>query len=96
MGRQKNLENMTHEERCEYWEKKREKDASDRENLIQDMEAQQPDMIKAIKELKQIAYQIGTEMQYEGAEAIWVSDMHKLIDRAEKVDALFNLENHDV
>jgi len=91
MGRQKNFENMTHEERCEYWEKKRAKETADRGALIQEMETQQPEMITAVKELKVIAYQIGTEMQYEGAEAIWVSDMHKLIERAEKVGTLFNM-----
>mgnify|MGYP003109051130 FL=1 len=91
MGRQKNFENMTHEERCEYWEKKRAKETADRGALIQEMETQQPEMITAVKELKAIAYQIGTEMQYEGAEAIWVSDMHKLIERAERVGTLFNM-----
>jgi len=91
MGRQKNFENMTHEERCEYWEKKRAKETADRGALIQEMETQQPEMITAVKELKAIAHQIGVEMQYEGAEAIWVSDMHKLIDRAERVGHLFNM-----
>ena len=91
MGRHKNVENMSHEERCEYWAKKREKETADRGALVQEMEAQQPDMIKAVNELRLIAYQIGTEMQYEGAETIWVSDMHKLIDRAETVGTLFNL-----
>ena len=91
MGRQKNFENMTHEERCEYWEKKRAKETADRGALIQEMETQQPEMITAVKELKAIAYQIGIEMQYEGAEAIWVSDMHKLIERAERVGTLFNM-----
>ena len=91
MSRQKNFENMTHEERCEYWEKKREKETADRGALVQEMEAQQLDMIEAVNELRLIAYQIGTEMQYEGAETIWVSDMHKLIDRAETVGTLFNL-----
>jgi len=92
MGRQKNFENMTHEERCAYWEKKREKEIADRGNLIQEIAAQQPEMLAAVKELKSIAHQIGTEMQYEGAETIWVSDMHKLIDRAERVGTLFNIE----
>ena len=91
MGRQKNFENMTHEERCEYWEKKRAKETAVRGALIQKMETQQPEMITAVKELKAIAYQIGIEMQYEGTGAIWVSDMHKLIERAEKVGTLFNM-----
>ena len=91
MGRQKNFENMTHEERLAYWEKKREEETADRGALVQEMEAQQPDMIKAVNELRLIAHQIGTEMQYEGPETIWVSDMHKLIDRAETVGTLFNL-----
>ena len=91
MGRQKNFENMTHEERLAYWEKKREEETADRGILIQEIAAQQPEMLAAVKELKSIAHQIGTEMQYEGPETIWVSDMHKLIDRAETVGTLFNL-----
>jgi len=93
MGRQKNFENMTHEERCEYWEKKRAKETADRGALIQEMEKQHPEMVTAVKELREIAYHIGIEMQYEGPETIWVSDMHKLINKAEQVGTLFNMRD---
>ena len=94
MGRQKNFENMTHRERCAYFEKKREKETADREALIQEIAERQPEMLQAVEELRRIAHQIGTELQCEGGGAIWVSDMHKLIDTTEAVRELFGLRDY--
>ena len=92
MGRQKNFENMTHEERCAYWEKKRKKDAADRAELIAQIEEVKPEMIAAVRELAAIAADVAEDLQLYGVTNISVQQMHDLIDAAEQTRSLFNAE----
>ena len=90
MGRHKNLENMTHKERCAYWEKKREKDAADRAALIAQMEEAQPQMIEAVRALISIAADVADDLQMDGVDNISVRSMHELMDTANETRNLFN------
>jgi len=92
MGRHKNLENMTHEERCAYWEKKRKKDAADRAELIAQMEEAQPQMIAAVRALISIAADVADDLQMDGVDNISVRSMHELMDAANETRSLFNAE----
>ena len=90
MGRQKNFENMTHKERCAYWEKKRKKDAADRAELIAQMEEAQPQMIEAVRALISIAADVADDLQMDGVDNISVRSMHELMDTANETRNLFN------
>lgn len=85
----KNTAEMTHEELIEHHRKEREKASKERDKMISHLS---PDMIQAVKELKETASSVGETMQFEGSEYVWVSDMHKLIDRANSVNSLFNFD----
>lgn len=88
MGRQKNLENMTHEERLKYWEKKREEEAAERLELLSHLS---DEMTDAVNKLAEVAADVGDDMQCYGSNSITVNRMHDLIDRSAEVRRLFNI-----
>lgn len=85
----KDTKEMTHKELIEHHKKEREKEAKARDKMISHLS---PEMIQAVKDLREIASSVGETMQFEGSEYVWVSDMHKLIDRANSVNSLFNFD----
>ena len=91
-GRPKNFENMTHEERCEYWAKQREQEAMVREALLFQLRDKYPSMLESVEALVNAANSIGEDLQWHGVEAISCADMHKLIDTAHTVRRLFHLD----
>ena len=92
MGRPKNFENMTVEERQEYWAKQREQEAMVREALLFQLKDKYPSMLEAVDELSKVADRIGDCLQWEGPQFISVDDMHKLIDNKNTVRSLFHLD----
>ena len=92
MGRPKNFENMTHEERIEYHAKQREQEAMVREALLFQLRDKYPAMIENVEELTKVASSIGDDLQWHGIEAVTCQDMHKLIDTANAVRRLFHLD----
>ena len=91
MGRQKNLENMSQNEKIEHWAKVREKDAVDREELIAQMEESKPHMLESIKQLINIADDVAEDLQMDGVDNISVRQMHELMDAARETRNLFNV-----
>jgi hypothetical protein len=92
MGRPKNYENMTHEERMEYHVKQREQEAMVREALLFQLRDKYPSMIENVEALVNVANSIGDDLQWHGIEAVTCQDMHKLIDTANAVRRLFHLD----
>ncbi len=92
MGRPKNFENMTHEERIEYHAKQREQEAMVREALLFQLRDKYPSMIENVEALVNVANSIGDDLQWHGIEAVTCQDMHKLIDTANAVRRLFHLD----
>jgi len=92
MGRPKNFENMTVEERQEYWAKKREQEAMVREALLFQLKDKYPSMLEAVDELSKVADRIGDCLQWEGPQFITCEEMHKLIDNKNIVRNLFHLD----
>jgi len=92
MGRPKNYENMTHEERMEYHVKQREQEAMVREALLFQLRDKYPSMIENVEALVNVANSIGDYLQWHGIEAVTCQDMHKLIDTANAVRRLFHLD----
>ena len=92
MGKAKNFENMTHEERMEYWENERKKEAVVREALLFQLRDKYPSMLESVEELVKISGSIGVDLQWHGLEAITCQDMHKLIDSAHAVTRLYHLD----
>ena len=92
MGKAKNFENMTHEERMEYWENERKKEAMVREALLFQLRDKYPSMLESVEELAKISGSIGVDLQWHGLEAITCQDMHKLIDSAHAVTRLYHLD----
>jgi hypothetical protein len=92
MGRPKNYENMTHEERMEYHVKQREQEAMVREALLFQIRDKYPSMIENVEALVNVANSIGDDLQWHGIEAVTCQDMHKLIDTANAVRRLFHLD----
>jgi len=92
MGRPKNFEDMTIEERQEYWAKQREQEAMVREALLFQLRDKYPSMLESVEELVKISGSIGVDLQWHGLEAITCQDMHKLIDTANTVRRLFHLD----
>lgn len=92
MGRPKNYENMTHEERMEYHTKQREQEAMVREALLFQLRDKYPSMIENVEALVNVASSIGDDLQWHGIEAITCQDMHKLIDTSNAVRRLFHLD----
>ena len=91
MGRQKNLENMSQNEKIEHWAKVREKDAVDREELIAQIEESKPHMLESIKQLINIADDVAEDLQMDGVDNISVRQMHELMDAARETRNLFNV-----
>jgi len=91
MGRSKNFENMTHEERCEFWAKERMREQRERQAIIDTM---QPDMIEAVKKLRHIAWDVSTDMMQSGVDHITVKQMQDLHDASESINRLFNIEEN--
>ena len=92
MGRPKNFENMTVEERQEYWAKQREHEAMVREALLFQLKEKYPSMLEAVNELSKIADRIGDCLQWEGPQFVTCEEMHKLIDTKNTVRNLFHLD----
>ena len=92
MGRPKNFENMTHEEKLEFYAKQREQEAMVREALLFQLRDKYPSMIESVEALANIAGSIGEDLQWHGVEAVTCADMHKLIDTAHAVRRLFHLD----
>ena len=92
MGRPKNFDNMTHDERLEYWQKKREQEAMVREALLFQLRDKYPSMLESVEALTKIAGSVGDDLQWYGIEAVTVAEMHKLIDSVNTVKHLFHLD----
>ena len=92
MGRHKNVENMSQDERIAHWARVREKDAADRAELIAQIEETKPEMIAAVRALITIAADVADDLQCYGADNISVRQMHDLIDAAQQTRNLFNAE----
>tara|TARA_Y200000002_G_scaffold227882_1_gene188132 strand:+ start:31 stop:327 length:297 start_codon:yes stop_codon:yes gene_type:complete len=95
MGRPKNYENMTHEERMEYHTKQREQEAMVREALLFQLRDKYPSMIENVEALVKVASSIGEDLQWHGIEAVSCQDMHKLIDSAHAVTRLYHLDKDE-
>ena len=87
----KELHEMTHEERIEYYEKEREKEAAVRSALLFSIENKYPSMLEAVNELVKASKDIGEDLQFYGANTVTVNQMHELIDSAQRVSNLFHL-----
>jgi|TARA_E500000318_G_scaffold2126_1_gene3051 hypothetical protein len=92
MGRPKKIEDMTMEERQEYWAKQREQEAMVREALLFQLRDKYPSMLESVEELVKISGSIGVDLQWHGLEAITCQDMHKLLDSAHAVTRLYHLD----
>jgi hypothetical protein len=90
MGRHKNVENMSQEERIAHWARVREKDAADRAALIAQIEETKPEMIAAVRELTAIAADVAEDLQLYGVANVSVQQMHDLLDAAQQTRSLFN------
>lgn len=95
MTKQKNFENMTLEEKQEYWRKEREQEAMVREALLHQLRDKYPSMLEAVDELSKVASSIGEDLQWHGVEAVTCAEMHKLIDGASAVRRLYHLDVSD-
>lgn len=91
----KELHEMTHEERIEYYEKEREKEAAVRSALLFSIENKYPSMLEAVSNLVDASKDIGEDLQFYGAETVTVHQMHKLIDSAVTVTNLFHLNKEE-
>jgi hypothetical protein len=91
----KELHEMTHEERIEYYEKEREKEAAVRSALLFSIENKYPSMLEAVSNLVDASKDIGEDLQFYGAETVTVNQMHKLIDSAVTVTNLFHLNKEE-
>lgn len=94
-GRPKNFENMTIEERQEYWAKQREQEAMVREALLFQIRDKYPSMLESVEALVKVASSIGEDLQWHGIEAVSCQDMHKLIDSAHAVTRLYHLDKEE-
>lgn len=83
---------MTIEERQEYWRKQREQEAAVREALLHQLHDKYPSMLEAVDELSKVASSIGDDLQWHGPEGVTVTEMHKLIDGAHTVRRLYHLD----
>lgn len=91
----KELHEMTQEERIEYYEKEREKEAAVRSALLFSIENKYPSMLEAVDELVKASNDIGEDLQFYGADTVTVNQMHKLIDSAQRVTNLFHLNKEE-
>ena len=86
---------MTIEERQEYWAKQREQEAMVREALLFQIREKYPSMLEAVDELSNVASRIGDDLQWHGVDAVTCADMHKLIDGASAIRRLYHLDVSD-
>ena len=91
-GRPKNFENMTYDERQEYFAKQREQEAMVREALLFQLRDKYPSMMESVEALVDAAKRIGEDLQWHGLEAVTCNDMHRLIDSAHAVTRLYHLD----
>ena len=91
----KELHEMTVEERIEYYEKEKEKEAAARSALLFSIENKYPSMLEAVNDLVNASKDIGEDLQFYGAETVTVQQMHKLIDSAMTVTNLFHLNKEE-
>ena len=80
MTKPKNFEDMSLEEKQEYWRKEREAEAAVREALLFQLKDKYPSMLEAVDELSKVASSIGDDLRFHGVEAVTCAEMHKLID----------------
>ncbi len=86
---------MTIEERQEYWAKQREQEAMVREALLFQIRDKYPSMLESVESLVKVANSIGEDLQWHGIEAVTCADMHKLIDSAYSVTRLYHLDKDE-
>jgi hypothetical protein len=90
VGRPKNFENMSHEERVEYWEKKRECEGRDRQVRIDGLTQEQRDAVSdAYKALS------AAMMSLHECQDLWMSDIKKMDDSMWSIRREFNLGDND-
>ena len=92
MTKPKNFEDMSLEEKQEYWRKEREAEAAVREALLFQLKDKYPSMLEAVDELSKVASSIGDDLQWHGVEAVTCAEMHKVIDGAHAVRRLYHLD----
>lgn len=86
VGRPKNFENMSHDERVEYWEKKRECEGRDRQVRIDGLTQEQRDAVSdAYKALS------AAMMSLHECQDLWMSDIKKMDDSMWSIRREFNL-----
>lgn len=95
MSKSKSFEDMTMEERQEYWAKQREQEAMVREALLFQLRDKYPSMLESVEALVNVANSIGEDLQWHGIEAVTCADMHKLIDSAYSVTRLYHLDKDE-
>ena len=95
MEKPKNFDEMTLEQKQEYWRKEREAEAAVREALLFQLKDKYPSMLEAVDELSKIASSVGDDLQWHGIEAVTCAEMHKLIDGAHAVRRLYHLDVRD-
>ena len=90
VGRPKNFENMTHDERVEYWERKRECEARDRQERIDGLTQEQ---IEAVSDVYQALR--GAMMSLHECQDLWMSDIKKMDESMWSIRRQFNLSDSD-
>jgi len=90
VGRPKNFENMSHDERIEYWEKKRKCEARERQVRIDGLTQEQRDAVSdAYKALS------AAMMSLHECQDLWMSDIKKMDDSMWSIRREFNLGDND-
>tara|TARA_R100000988_G_scaffold100016_1_gene69968 strand:+ start:194 stop:466 length:273 start_codon:yes stop_codon:yes gene_type:complete len=87
----KKYENMTHEERCEYWAKEREKERAERQKVI---DAMPKDMIQLIIDIADKAHRVVDTGGYGcngGVRYLTAFDLQELEDVVDQVRTKFNI-----
>ncbi len=95
MSKSNSFEDMTMEERQEYWAKQRGQEAMVREALLFQIRDKYPSMLESVESLVKVANSIGEDLQWHGIEAVTCADMHKLIDSAYSVTRLYHLDKDE-
>lgn len=95
MTKPNNFDQLTMEQKQEYWRKEREQEAAVREALLHQLRDKYPSMLEAVDELSRVASSIGDDLQWHGPEGVSVTDMHKMIDSAHAVRRLYHLDIAD-
>jgi hypothetical protein len=86
----KKLENMTNDERIEYWAKQQKKEMDARQAIIDQLP---PAMLDAVTRLSKYANAVSCEALHGGGvRYIYCDDFNELYDAAETVRRLFNMD----